>query len=150
MAQGIWFVSHFFARCASQKTHGDAKITRKTKNTRPCENHTRNTWDFLIPRPTESRFLLSTILVYFVWPWLLGLIFTCAIRKRLLKSHILLFSRPIQTYNLVVKASRTTGCWNFLQPLGHFGWHWTCRWTDTQAFILLWIFLPTSRNVLST
>ena len=28
MARGIWFVSHFFARCASQKTHGHARIAR--------------------------------------------------------------------------------------------------------------------------
>ena len=31
MAQGIWFVSHFFARCASQKTHEHARIARVSR-----------------------------------------------------------------------------------------------------------------------
>ena len=30
-----------------------------------------------------------------------------------------------------------TGCWNSLQPLGQFAWHWARQCTDTRAFILL-------------
>ena len=33
--------------------------------------------------------------------------------------------------------SSSAGCWNSLQRLGHFAWHWASQWTDTQAFILL-------------
>ena len=31
VARGIWFVSHFFAPCASQKTHRHARIARKMR-----------------------------------------------------------------------------------------------------------------------
>ena len=34
-------MSHVFARCASQKTHGHARITRVSENTLTCDNHTR-------------------------------------------------------------------------------------------------------------
>ena len=38
-------LSPVFARCASQKTHGHARIARETENTRICENCTRNACD---------------------------------------------------------------------------------------------------------
>ena len=56
------------------------------------------------------------------------------------------FSLLIQTHGLVVKVSSrklgdlgsiSAGCWNSLQPLCHFVWHWACHCTDTSAFILL-------------
>ena len=34
-------------------------------------------------------------------------------------------------------ASILAGCWNPLQPLGHFAWHWACQCNDISAFILL-------------
>ena len=56
----------------------------------------------------------------------------------------------IRTNGSVVKASRRqsgncgsnpVGCWNSLQPLGHFAWHWACQCTDTPAFYIAALFI---------
>ena len=55
------------------------------------------------------------------------------------------FERLIWTNGLAVKVSRCefgylglipNECWNALQRLGHFAWHWTRQCTDTRAFYI--------------
>ena len=66
-----------------------------------------------------------------------------------MRSHIPFFSSYsyyfIRTYGLVVKTGcRESGdvgsipddCWNPLQCLGHFAWHWARQCTDTCAFYI--------------
>ena len=61
-------------------------------------------------------------------------------------SNIPFFGHLIWTYGLAVEVSSresgvlgliSTGCWNPVQPLGHFAWHWASQCTDMRAFILL-------------
>ena len=49
VARGIWFVSHIFARCVSQKLYGHARIARGN------ENRTRNVQKRVCQRPFESE-----------------------------------------------------------------------------------------------
>ena len=90
---------------------------------------------------------------YFVsWysTWKIRVLQSCT-RKNLLQvakyddSYYVFFEKSIRTHGLVVNVSRRESgdmgsnpeeCWNALQRLGHFAWHWARQCTDKRAFYL--------------
>ena len=82
--------------------------------------------------------------------WKIQVLQSCT-RKNLLQmarydeSYYVFLEQLIRTHGLLVNVSRRESgymgsnpeeCWNSLQRLGHFAWHWARQCTDTRAFYL--------------
>ena len=98
--------------------------------------------------------LSAIILVFRVWPWYSTWKIqerqSCTQKKPLQVakydgSYTVFFEQVIRTYGLVVKVSHNESgdmgsipdeCWNALQHLCHFAWHWARQCTGTSAFYI--------------